>query len=351
MVLQIILGVVLGIVGVAVIVAAGYVLNNLNYFAWDMNRVKKAGFTEKQFTVGDTVLNYAEGPDNGPPLLLIHAQVVDWENYAKVLPALSKGYHIFAVDCHGHGKSSKNPEEYNVEAMGGDFAQFIAQVIKEPAVVSGHSSGGLITAWLAANAPGQVAGVVLEDPPFFSSEQARTQKTFNYVDLSVPCHNFLAQSEEKDFTAYYLKNCAWMKFFQGGQKGITEYALSYREKHPDTPIKLFFLPPSINESLRATDTYDPRFGETFYNSSWHKNFDHAEALAKIDCPSVLIHTSWSYGPDGILWAAMDGNDAERAHSLIKGNVLINVKSGHGFHFDHPREFIKIMLDFKEQFAA
>ena len=48
-------------------------------------------------------------PDNGPPLFLIHGQMVSWEDYVKVLPELSGHFHIFAVDCHGHGKSGKDP--------------------------------------------------------------------------------------------------------------------------------------------------------------------------------------------------------------------------------------------------
>ncbi|MEG6511752.1 alpha/beta hydrolase [Desulforamulus ruminis] len=331
-----------------IVVAAGYIINNLNYFHWDRNKVTKAGFQEKQFTIGDTILNYAEGPSNGPALLLIHGQIGNWENYAKVLPELSKHYHVYVVDCHGHGKSSKNPEKYNVESMGKDFIQFITQIIKKPTVVSGHSSGGLLAAWLAANSPENVVGVVLEDPPFFSSELPRYKETFAYVDMSLTCHHFLQQGVEDDFTRYYIKNCYWIKFFQDGQKVITNYALSYREKHPHAPLKIFFFPPSMNEPFRTMDLYDPYFGDTFYDGSWHKNFDHAEALSKITCPSVLIHTNWSYDKHGILLAAMDEKDADRAHSLLKNDALINVKSGHGFHFEKPKDFIKIMIDFKDR---
>ena len=44
-------------------------------------------------------------------------------------------------------------------------------VVGRPAVVSGNSSGGVLAAWLSAYAePGQVRGVVCEDPPLFASE-------------------------------------------------------------------------------------------------------------------------------------------------------------------------------------
>lgn len=334
-----------------VIVAAGvYVYNNLNYEKGPLRKMMKAGFKEKQVTLKDgSVINYGEGPDNGPALLLIHAQEVSWENYAKVLPKLSKYYHIYALDCYGHGKSSKNPEKYTAEAQGKDFIWFIENVIGEPVVVSGHSSGGLLTAWLAANAPQNVRGIVLEDPPLFSTEMSRTQKTFAWVDGFQTIHKFLQQSEEKDYVIFYLKNNYFKKFFGGGWNGIEKYAISYREKHPNEVLRIYFLPPSLNQIFTSVSgSYDIRFGNTFYDDSWFKNFDQSETLKKIKCPSVLIHASWSYDENGILLAAMDGKDASRAHSLIKNNELIDIKSGHGVHVEKPKDFTRIMIDFLEK---
>ncbi len=325
--------------------AYNMISNNLYYHERDMQKVWDAGFQEKQFKTGDTVLNYAEGPSNGPVLFLIHGQTTDWENYAPVLPKLSKKFHIYAVDCHGHGKSSKNPEKYNIEAMSDDFHAFITQVIKEPVIVSGHSSGGFLAAYMAANFPDAIRGVVLEDPPMFSTEFPRWKNHFTYHDLGITSHNFLLQSSEKSYVRYYMKNCFWMQLFvpEKGRKAITDYALSYNDRHPDSPIKIFFFPPVTAEGFRAINTYDPRFGETFYTRSWFKGINYDELLKKISCPSVLIHTSWQY-KDGYLLGAMDEKDAERAHRDIKNNKLINVVSGHGFHFEKPDDYIQIVLD-------
>ncbi len=92
--------------------------------------------------IGPVTLNYAEGPDNGPPLLLLHAQHMDWYSYSRVLPDLSKSFHVFAVSYHGHGKTRAPVEYMNAAHIGADLAAFIRSVIKEPAYVSGNSSGG-----------------------------------------------------------------------------------------------------------------------------------------------------------------------------------------------------------------
>ena len=96
----------------------------MNYDRNTLKTLDRAGFVEKQVVMPDgTVLNYGEGPDNGIPLLLIHGQMTSWENYVKVLPRLSQHSHVYAVDCHGHGKSSKNVDKYIAEKMGTEIGR------------------------------------------------------------------------------------------------------------------------------------------------------------------------------------------------------------------------------------
>jgi pimeloyl-ACP methyl ester carboxylesterase len=147
----------------------------------------------------------------------------------------------------------------------------------------------------------------------------------------------------KWFDKKYLKT-----FFGDGWEGIKRYAFSYIEKHPNKGLRIFFLPPSMNRAFDLlAGPYDLKFGDTFYDGSWFKNYDQEETLRRIQCPSVLIHTNWSYSNEGILLAAMSGDDEERAHSLIDGNILIKISSGHDSHYEKPSEFSKILIDFVE----
>lgn len=59
--------------------------------------------------------------------------------------------------------------------MAEDFIEFIEVIIGQKTVVSGHSSGGLIAAWMAAYAPEHILGLVIEDSPFFSTEPGRRE--------------------------------------------------------------------------------------------------------------------------------------------------------------------------------
>jgi pimeloyl-ACP methyl ester carboxylesterase len=340
----------LGLVVVLALVAGGWVYTNMTYAERDAERVADAGFVEKRVDVNGSRVNYAEGPDNGPALLLVHGQSVDWQNYNRVLPELSERFHIFAVDCLGHGKSARAPEKYTANALAADMEQFVEDVIGEPAIVSGHSSGGLIAAKLAADAPDRVRGVVLEDPPFFSSVLPRAWKTFNQIGLATSAHEFL-RSDEKDFTEFELRHGAIWDLFGDAGDSVKQSALKYHANHPGEPVKIFYMPPEMNESFRALDSYDPRFGEAFYDNSFHDGFDHAETLRRISVPAVLIHTNWSFDENGILLAAMSGEDAARARSLIDDVEFYKVDTGHGFHFEDPDQFVEIVDDFEARLGA
>src|SRR5512136_1510814 len=111
------------------------------------------GFQERLFTTGDVTLNYVVGPDNGLPLLLIPGQMESWQGYKCVLPELSKRFHVFATDLRGHGKSTRTPGQYSYNICGNDLKRFIREVIRQPTLVAGLSSGGVLAIWLAANAP------------------------------------------------------------------------------------------------------------------------------------------------------------------------------------------------------
>ena len=62
---------------------------------------------EKRFDTGEVVLNYAEGPDNGPPIIFLHGFGEYWQGFIPLLSTISQRYHVYAVDLRGHGKSSK----------------------------------------------------------------------------------------------------------------------------------------------------------------------------------------------------------------------------------------------------
>jgi len=120
---------------------------------------------EKSFDTGEVVLNYAEGPDNGPPIIFLHSFGEFWKGFIPLLPPISQRYHAHAVDLRGHGKSGRKPGQYNLKDYLSDIKAFALNKIKKPTFIFGHSMGGMIALMMAAYHPDSVKGLIIGDSP------------------------------------------------------------------------------------------------------------------------------------------------------------------------------------------
>lgn len=320
-----------------------YFYDNMNYDDALMKEVFQAGFEEKQLTLENSaILNYVEGPDNGPALLLIHGQEMAWGDYDTVLPELSKSFHVYAVDCFGHGKSEHRADLYTCQSNAEALIAFMKDTIQEPCYVSGHSSGGILAARLAANAPEQVRGLLLEDPPLFRVTPEEVQEgkgAFTWFDTYTISNQFVNQTEEMDYSLYYLRHSYFFSLFGGLHERVIQSAEEYRAKHPNEPIKIIWLPHAWIRPFLYIDNYDPKFGAAFHDGSWMQDIDQEEMLKKIRCPVIYMKAESQYGQDGVLYAANRDEDADRVQRTIADCERIDIRSGHDIHFEHPTAFV------------
>lgn len=349
--MYIVLVIILLVIAFGTIGLAGFFYNNTHYNLVIEKRVLQAGYECKQVQLNNgEIINYAEGPNNGPALLLIHGQTVTWEDYGKVLPDLAKQFHVYAVDCFGHGSSSHTLELYTCEANSMALVWFIDNIIQDKCYLSGHSSGGIMAAWIAANQPSKIEGLILEDPPLFHVTPEEIQEgkgAFAWYDAYTVTHNFTTQNTVNDFPIYYLQNSYLLTIFGGLQEKIVQSAMNYRVANPDKPIQISWVPYTWLRPLLYMDDYDPLFGNAFYDGSWMAGIDQSNILSNIQCPVIYIKAETQYGKDGILYAANTDEDANKINSLIPNCERIDIKSGHDIHFEHPDVFVsackKILL--------
>lgn len=120
---------------------------------------------EERFNTGSITLNIAEGPLNGPPLVLLHGIMMRWQVFEPVLPVLSQSWQVIVPDLRGHGRSDRAPDRYCGEDYAQDMTTLLRERIQQPAVLFGHSLGGMITLWLAAKCPELVRAAVIADSP------------------------------------------------------------------------------------------------------------------------------------------------------------------------------------------
>lgn len=305
-------------------------------------------FENFQYETNDgNIINYYEGDNDNPVLLIIHAQGTNAQNYSDVVKDLSKKFHLILVDCYGHGKSSHDKDKYNIVSLGDDLIDFIKSKSDDKISILGHSSGGLISCYIASVS--DVCGnLILEDPPLFSSSGEKRFNYYNFNDMSTVCHNFINQDEETDFVYYYFMNqYAWNFFPEDKREKIRvksgKSALKYRKKHPDKPLKVTFWPKKFMQAFQGLNEYDPYFGENFYNDSFNCNIDYEELLSNIKCKTLFMKANTRIGDDNIIQGALTDEDLELVVSLIENIDVEYFDCGHGIHIDKKKDFVKSVV--------
>lgn len=319
-----------------------------------------AGFTEQQYNTGRVNINYVAGPNNGPALVLIPAQMGTWETYAKVLVPLSRHFQVYAVDVRGHGKSSWTPGDYSWASIGEDMRAFLKNAVRRPAIVSGNSSGGIIAMWCGANAPELTAGVILEDAPVFSVEMPRFKERDRFVYKGLEhAARVLGDLEHRDLADYFkglelpVSDTRTKRIPDGVVKFLSKLIKKERAAHPDTPLELrkWYIPGSLRLLFKSLSQFDPDFARAFVDGRIYEGLNHAEALGRITCPLLVLHANWHRYPEHGLVGAMDDDDAKRIRELAPHSQYKKIPANHVIHRYKPKEFVQAVEEFGASLTA
>ncbi len=230
---------------------------------------------EKRFKAGAATLNYAEGPNAGPPLVLTHGLSDRWQYYLPIMPHLTERWHVYALDFRGHGGSSRTPP-YRYADHIADTIAFLEGRVREPAVLFGSSMGGMVSLMVAAKHPDLVKAVV------FGDSSIRTDRT---RQVMIDFHSYWAGWRE--LASYpgpfseLVKKVAEMPVSVPGQgkktygEGLDAIALINKANY------LRHLDPQVLADWAAGDRDDAAFRRVI------EGYDH-ELLRDIACPVLLI---------------------------------------------------------------
>jgi esterase len=114
-----------------------------------------------------------DGPPDGPPVVFLHGASGSIRTYAWLPGAITDARRIVRVDLRGHGDSEHAPGTYDVDHYGEDVGGVLRETVGgRPAVLVGHSLGGVVAWWVAQRHPDLVVAAFLEDPPLYMGEPA-----------------------------------------------------------------------------------------------------------------------------------------------------------------------------------
>jgi pimeloyl-ACP methyl ester carboxylesterase len=317
------------------------------------SKLIKAGFEEKSCDTGEVTLNYVVGPNNGPALLLIPAQMGTWESYKKVLVPLSKTFQVYALDIRGHGKSSWTPGNYSWKVIGQDMEIFINQVVQRKVFIAGNSSGGLITLWCAANLPDRVLGIILEDTPVFSAEMPRFKERdrFVYKGLQSLVEK-IGNVHNRDLAEYFrglelpVSDKKTKRMPDWFVEWLSKRIKKVEQRHPGRPIEVGYME-RLNLLVKSLSMFDPDFARAFVDGRFYEGLNHAEALRRVQCPVLLLHADWKRYEQYGLVGAMDDDDARRVSEFASQTVYQKISANHVIHSFKPKQYIKAVKEFAE----
>jgi hypothetical protein len=222
--------------------------------------------------------------------------------------------------------------------MGNDLVRFIDLVIRRPVVVSGLSSGGVLSAWLSAYAkPGQIRGAHYEDPPLFSSE------------VNTSCGPSIRQGIGSMFAL-------WNKYL-GDQWSVGDWnRLKAAAPHELLPwiAAVIPIPDQPTQNLRE---YDPEWGRAFWTGTVAASCDHARLLSSVKAPVLLTHHFRRVDETtGLLMGALSDVQAARVRELVTaaGNRFdyqSHPTMGHSMHAQDPSLFSRILIEWAATLAA
>lgn len=163
----------------ALIAGVGFYFRPVSYLnAWTYLHEDLTGIESRSVQVGGHRVHYlAEGPANGPAVVLVHGLGANAEYWRNLAPYLAQsGFRVYIPDLVGYGRSDHPADfSYSVRDEAAVVVGFMDALSLKQVELGGWSMGGWIAVLVAAEYPERVSRLVLFDaaglnvPPTFDT--------------------------------------------------------------------------------------------------------------------------------------------------------------------------------------
>jgi pimeloyl-ACP methyl ester carboxylesterase len=307
------------------------------------------GIVEQTCDTGEVQLNFAEGPANGPPLVLLHGLGRRWQVFLPLIPALSLRWQIFAPDFRGHGKSGRAVRGYHGTEYAGDIARFLRERVPLPAVIFGHSLGGMIAMWVAAHHPELVRALILGDNMIMarSGAGAHSENSQRPPLPLPPAGRQSPRLRHPMYTALFsgLRDLARKGgSVEGIADGIGNILLPIAASTEAIAIRQL---PGNDEAYllawaRCVQQADPEAYDMTLDGSALEGWDGEAVLRGILCPTLLLQGSPELG------GLMSDADVAMATRLLAHHTHVRFRNlGHALFIQQPEPVLRAVTNFLE----
>ncbi|WP_454049761.1 alpha/beta hydrolase [Cellulomonas sp. Marseille-Q8402] len=253
----------------------------------------------------------------GVPVVLLHGLTDSSSCWPTLLPRYAGTRPVVALDARGHGGTPLPEQPFTIAALAADAAEALRALDLGPALLVGHSMGGVTAEELALTAPELVAGLVLEDPAWRDSGRLAAD------DASLV--GVAAEPAEGDDPPGGRP--AWLGPAIAAVAGRTvdEIAARGRVENPG------WSDDEIRGWADAKSRLDPRLADVPHD--WAGR-DWVEALAEVQVPVTLLTAEPGHG-------VVSPRQATRAGELL-GDLLTHVPVpgvGHNIRREAPAAYL------------
>ena len=240
-----------------------------------------------------------------------------------MIPALSLRWHIFAPDLRGHGRSSRVARGYHGVQYSEDIACVLSERVSVPAVLFGHSLGGMLGMWVASHHPELVRALVLGDN-IIVTQRLRNQM---YTSLFTGLRDLARRGGSVEQIADGIGKIV-LRVPTGGTVTIRELPGN------DEPYLFAW--------ARCVQQTDPDAYEMTLDGSSLEGWDGETVLRGINCPTLLLQGTPELG------GLMSDADVALAARLLPHHAHVKFRNlGHALFIQQPEPVLRAVTNFLE----
>lgn len=259
------------------------------------------------FVNGQPIHIHEEGPPGRQVALVIHGWSSSWYALSPLISFLSERYTCLAVDLPGYGASPPLTQRATIPLYADLLADLLRQTTQKPAVIVGHSMGGMTALTMALRHPDLIERLVLVCPTI-------SGRLSNFINIFISPITLMER---------FGLGSLLISAVEGLVVGLTD-----RLMRPASFAEVTGISQAEYHRLRA-DARRPGQGRVRAECFWAmRNNDLRGQLSKIDKPSLVI------------WGMEDNTVPLRDASVVarewpSADLRVIPNAGHWPQFETP----------------